>query len=334
MVEERARYPSLSEEDPQLLVGWRPSRRRLTAQRVPLQQSTFAELRGIGTEALERLASTEGRPYEPEAELDEGEHFVLPVGDLPGPEHAQRAEDAVSRRESADDVEDVADLLQLIDDTQELDALDATTLARGQFLFYAIVIAAEDGRNVGFVRQMDPVHSLRKGRMFGRYGDALDRVERPDFILYGETDLVVTDEKIYAFRTSALTRLLSDVDVALQQAPSFVERAGQALQGRVELADSALVILKEACSRRPSYAVRVRRLTIRLESLGDLTADRIRKALTDSEIDASLLLDEQGNFEFEEKHVRTFFDFMEGRWFQDPLGAEWRRADRFARRRL
>jgi hypothetical protein len=75
----------------------------------------------------------------------------------------------------------------------------------------------------------------------------------------------------------------------------------------------------------------LRALPARLEAI-DLTAGRLRASLDKHGIDASVILDENDQFSFDERDVATFFDAIESRYFEDDLGGEGRRADRFSTR--
>jgi hypothetical protein len=341
------------EKDPHLVLGWRPMTRRLAAGRVPLRDDVFESLRQVAREALARLGSSRSRSYEPAAELEESEeHFVVPIGDLPPPQRPPRRQrsartetgtaneagagtDEHPRVEPGSDLggtlPDVADLVAIVRQVDDLESIDAGRLAEGSFLFYGIVLPGPAG-HVGFVKKTDPVTTLRKGRAYFRYADALVTTARPDLMLYGDVDMVVGPTDIAVFRKSALDQLLSDVRVVLQDVPANVGLVGTSLAAKVPLTAAARDSLEEYCSTRPSLAARLRLLPARIDQI-KLTPACVRKALRRHGEDPSLLVNGSGEFDFAGEGVRAFLDVAEGRWFEDEFSSERRRADRYSIRK-
>src|SRR5215218_3499357 len=182
--------------DPRLILGWRPAMRRLAGGRVRLRDDVFGSLRQVPEEARIRLASSRARPYQPTAELEEGEeHFLIPIGKLPSPPRRRRRRSQVdgpvsaaagtgdgdeaspggAASEESATLPQVADLVALTRQVDDLESIDAGRLAEGSFLFYGIVLPGPAG-NVAFIRRIDPVAVLRKGRAFFQYADALTAV--------------------------------------------------------------------------------------------------------------------------------------------------------------
>jgi hypothetical protein len=58
----------------------------------------------------------------------------------------------------------------------------------------------------------------------------------------------------------------------------------------------------------------------------------VRRSLTAHGIDSDLLFDANGHFSFAGQNVGIFLDVIEGRYFEDDLGGERRRADRYSTR--
>jgi hypothetical protein len=340
------------EGDPRLILGWRPAMRRLAGGRVRLRDDVFGSLKQVPEEARARLASSRARPYQPTAELEEGEeHFLIPIGDLPSPPRRHRrrtrADGPVSAATGTVDGDEaslggaasdasatlpqVADLVALTRRVDDLESIDAGRLAEGSFLFYGIVLPGPAG-NVAFIRRIDPVAVLRKGRAFFQYADALTAVRRPDFMLYPDVDLIIGPTAIAAFRRSALDQLLSDVRLVLQDVPANVGAVQSSLASKVPLTPAARHALEEYCSTRPSLAARLRTLPARIEQI-DLTPDLLRKVLERHGEDSSLLVNMAGEFDFTGEQVRAFLDVAESRWFEDEFSGELRRADRYSIRR-
>src|SRR6266536_1830881 len=281
------------EKAPRLILGWRPSIRRLAGGRVRLRDDVYRSLKQVSEEALVRLASSRARPYQPTAELEEGEeHFVIPIGELPAPPRRRR------RRSRAV-------------------GSDAETGPAG---------------NVAFIRRMDPVAVLRKGRAFFQYADALTAIGRPDFMLYPDVDLVIGPTAIAAFRKSALDQLLSDVRFVLQDVRASVSAVQASLASKVPLTPATQDALEKYCSTRPSLAARLRTLPARIEQIA-FTPVLVWKALDRHGEDPSLLVNTTGEFDFAGEEVQAFLDVVEGRWFEDEFSDERRRADRYSIRR-
>jgi hypothetical protein len=290
--------------------------------------------------------------YEPTAELEEGEeHFVISISELPSPgppargsvrteppgtaaaveEEPAESNDAASATLRAA-LPDVADLVDITRRADSLDPIDAGQLAEGTFLFYGIVLPGEDG-NVGFIKRTDPVTALRKGRAFFQFSDALVAIQRPDFMLFPDIDLIVGPTAIAAFRKSALNALLSDVRVVLQDVPAKVREVAKSLTSKVPLTAAATEALERYCSTRPSLAARLRTLPTRVKGI-KLTPELVRDALKRHGEGPSLLVTPDGQFNFTGDGVRAFLDIAEGRWFEDEFSGERRRADRYSLRRL
>jgi hypothetical protein len=63
-----------------------------------------------------------------------------------------------------------------------------------------------------------------------------------------------------------------------------------------------------------------------------LDAATLKRSLSMHGIDPDILFDEKDNFSFTQQNVGIFFDAVEGRYFEDDLGGERRRADRYSTR--
>jgi hypothetical protein len=311
----------------------------------------FDTLRAVPRETLARLSSSRPRPYEPTAELEEREeHFVIPISELPAPPRRRRriaSSDETDSPEArtaegngstnatpsgpAAALPDVADLIDLTRRVDDLDPIDAGQLAQGSFLFYGIVLPGPAGP-VAFIKKSDPVTTLRKGRAYFRYADALVATDRPDFMLYPDIDLVVGPSGIAAFHKNALNELLADVRVVLQDVPANVGHVQTSLALKVPLTTGARDALQEFCSTRPSMAARLRTLSARIDAI-NLTPDLVREALQRHGEDPSVLVNAAGEFDFAGEGVRIFLDIAESRWFEDEFSNERRRADRYSIRR-
>src|SRR5438876_878918 len=131
---------------PRLVLGWRPASRRLTAARVPLRDDVFDALREIPQDALARLEASTARPYEPAADLEEGEeHFLVPISEVPfrpaaqpktsrarssaPPESGDEDQLTEHRNEVEQALPEVADLMAVVSGVDGLVGIDAGRLA-------------------------------------------------------------------------------------------------------------------------------------------------------------------------------------------------------------
>lgn len=298
-------------DDPRLIVGRRNSAGALEGSRVDLHDDTFAVIREIATNALETLTNTVARPYEPFAELEDGEeHFEL---SLEGP----------AGSDSDDEVADVTRLIMIVDD---LRSLDARNLRDQTSLFYAICWPAS---GTGFVRKADPARGVRHGRYFA-YRDALRKVDEPDLMLYDTVDFVIHDGHAGILKPTPFRTLFADVHVALAEVPNYVDAVRTSLTQVTPMSDASAAALLSVVSSRTSFAARLRRLSIRMLEV-TVTRESIELAAARHLDDPSALLVE-GEVVFDATNVPVFLDLLEGRLFEDDFTGERRRADRWSTR--
>ncbi len=299
--------------DPRLVVGRRPKPKHLEANRVDVHQDAHHDLRQIAEAALQKLAATPRRTYEPFAELEiDEEHFEAQLGSDRG------------------DVEGDAELPRLIEIADELEPADARDLHDASNLFYALCWPTSAGM-IGFVKQSDPVRILRSGRRFFQYQDALRSVQTPDFALEASIDFVVHAGTVAILRPTPFRNLFTDVDVALTSVPAYVADTRAALAATAPLTTSSAAALQAVVSRRVTYASRLKRLAERLSET-PVTAESIRAAAARHLDDPSVVIDDSGRLTFDEEHVSDLLDLLEGRLFEDDFSGQRRRADRFSTR--
>lgn len=315
------------ESDPRLVVGFRAGSRGLSGHRIEVHEDAFSDLRDLSSNALAEIEAAVPRPYEPYGELERGEeYFWVDVNGLP-----RRSR---PRRRAGDDADTAhdgsADLIQLIQHVDELDPVAPNELA-ARYAFYAMCWPLDEGGFIGLIKKMDPRRALRVGRRWFQYGDVLRHTEPPDLVLEPDVDLVVTDTIVATKNPVAFKDLFNDVQVVLASLPGNISAVRDLLKGAVPLSDAAAGALEEAARRRVSYARRLHDLPARLEAISiDKTA--LKREMRRVNVDPKSLLDGDGNFTFTSRDVGTFLDVIEARYFEDALGGEHRRADRFSRR--
>jgi hypothetical protein len=325
---------------PRLLVGWREGR-RLSAYRVRLYEDVFGDLAKLCQPAVSQIQNYVERNFENFAGLDDSEYFWYAHAALPsreGPITGHAASITVSHEIFVGAVEentsspndDTADLVRLVKSVDGLQEATREDLDEGGYSFYAICWPHRRSM-IGFVSRMNPMATLKPGFRYFQFGDAMTTAVRPDFSLREGADLVIGNEGTAILSPFSFEILLGDVGVRFDRVSDDVAAVRTALADTINLTSFAEEALLFEASRTRSYARRLRLLPDRLSKIG-LDAETLRGSLIVHEVDPSLLFDENGNFSFDHRNVGMFFDVIEGRYFEDDLGGERRRADRYSTR--
>jgi hypothetical protein len=226
--------------------------------------------------------------------------------------------------------DDTADLVQLVKSVDALQEASREDLDEGGYSFYAICWPHRESM-IGFVSRMNPMTTLKPGIRYFQFGDAMTTARRPDFALREGADLVIGNEGTAILAPYSFEILLGDVGVRFDRVGADVNIVKKALASTISLTQTAEDALLTEASRRRSYAKRLRLLPDRLGKIS-LDATSIRRSLNAHAIDPDLLFDENGRFSFTPQNVGMFLDVIEGRYFEDDLGSERRRADRYSTR--
>lgn len=318
-----------------MLVGWREPYKRLDAYRVELHEDVAPELAALCQPAVNQIQNFSERTFENFAELDDREYFWYPHADLP--HHAlghSASDDNAAMADKGDDVSmadnDTADLVRLVKTVDALPAATRDDLDEGGYSFYAICWPHQ-GSMIGFVSRKDPIACLKPGFRYFQFGSTMRTATRPDFALKEGADLVVGTDGTAILSPFSFETLLGDVGVSFDNVKDDVATVRNLLDAAICLTpDSENALIKEA-SRTRSNAKRLRLLPDRLSKIS-LDVTELRDILTRHGVDPDLLFDADGNFSFTQVNVRIFFDVIEGRYFEDDLGGERRRADRYSTR--
>jgi hypothetical protein len=226
--------------------------------------------------------------------------------------------------------EDTADLIRLVKSIDGLQEATRGDLDEGGYSFYAICWPHRESM-VGFVSRMNPMATLNPGYRYFQFGNAMSTVRRPDFALREGADLVIGAEGTAILSPYSFETLLGDVGVSFGNTDNDVGAVKAALGDTILLTPDAEKALLMEASRTRSNAKRLRLLPDRLSKIS-LDLALLRRSLTAHGIDADLLFDAEGHFSFAQQNVGMFFDIIEGRYFEDDLGGEQRRADRYSTR--
>ena len=300
------------EGTPRLVVGWREAS-AFRCMRIDLHQNTFGELGASCAAALETIQSSDARTYEPFSALEHGEQYFW--FQLPG--------------HSGDSDNQESSLHAQIQGVDQLDALEADELRRHRVLFYAIVWPRSGGGFLGFVTKSDPQKSLRPGFRYFQFGQTLKRVDQPDLVISDGADLVIRPGEVAALSESAFKNLLSDLQVVFTAVPTSVDDIEAALASALPLSEDSSNALRLVGSRKVSVARRLALLAPRLAKI-ERDPRKFRAHIRRFGFNPAEFIDRNGQLIFSEERVEQFLDFAEGRVYEDELGLEQRRADRFS----
>lgn len=298
------------EGEPRFLVGWRTAK-SFECMRIDVHRDVFGELRDACEPALAILREATARPYEPFAELERGEEyfeFALqpgPSGDLSSSLHVQA---------------------QAVD---QLSVLDADEIRRHRLLLYGICWPRRDGGFLCFVTKQNPQRQLEPGVRFFQFGSSLKRVERPDLAISDGADVVLRPMDVAILRPTAFKDLFTDIEVAFAEVPTYVATIAGVLVSDMPLTPASAAALEAAGRRKLSVARRLRLLNDRLLKI-QTDAPAFRKHLKRFGFNPLEFIDRKNNLVFDEARVERFLDFAEGRLYEDELGGEQRRADRYS----
>ena len=314
------------EGPPRMLVGWREPHRRLNAYRVALHEDVFSELAALCQPAVAQVQNYKERDFENFAALDDGEYFWYAHAALPGHEFGGAGSDG-----DAPTVEnDTADLVRLVKSVDSLQDATREDLDEGGYSFYSICWPHR-GSMIGFVSRKNPIACLNPGLRYFQFGNVMRAATRPEFALKQGADLLVGADGTAILSPYSFTTLLGDVGVSFDHVGDDVAAVKTALDTTVRLTPAAEEALLKEASRTRSNAKRLRLLLDRLSKIS-LDVTSLRSSLTAHDVDPDLLFDASDNFSFTQKNVGIFFDVIEGRYFEDDLGGERRRADRYSTR--
>jgi hypothetical protein len=313
-------------EPPRMLIGWREPHRRLNAYRVSLHEDVFDELAALCQPAVARIQNYKERAFENFAALDDSEYFWYAHAALP-----RHESQAGSPDEDALTVEnDTADLVRLVESVDGLQEASRDDLDEGGYSFYSICWPHR-GSMIGFVSRKNPIASLNPGFRYFQFGNAMRTVSRPDFALREGADLVIGADGTAILSPYSFTTLLGDVGVSFDHVRDDVAAVKTALTSTASLTPAAEEALLREASRTRSNAKRLRLLPDRLNKIS-LDVASLRRSLSTHDVDPDLLFDTNDHFSFTQQNVGMFFDVIEGRYFEDDLGGERRRADRYSTR--
>lgn len=166
-----------TEESVTLFCAWRSRSQDVeelgpyTAAKIDTTDEVADFLREAARVTLGELEDSQRVPYTADAELKEGEAFVL---------------------DNEDDLDELADFRALVEAAASLDRLDPDDLPRRRVQLYGVAVGHEEPRT-GYIRKASPVKTATKGGIFARALPRLAAVEEPVLELAGVFDFVLSD---------------------------------------------------------------------------------------------------------------------------------------------
>ena len=321
--------------DPHLILGRRQGKREIDAVLVDLHRNLFAEVREICERTLARLGETGPRAYEPNAEVERDEHhFVLGLDTLPEQPAPARRRSGQQREAQVSDEENpdrTAALVKALRSPGGLAPVDAAHLSDFTAIFYSLAYQQDDDTWVHFIKKVNPRRILKKGWVWTQFSDVLQRSEAPAMVLESDVDVVLTSEILAGFSAYPIKTLFTDVYLVMRDVPDYIEHIASAISATMPLSETAKAALLTYVGKKVSVAARLYRLQERISTL-DLKPDRVQESLIKHGFDPAQLIGTDGGFAFDETGASLFLDTVEGRFFEDDLTGEHRRADRFSTR--
>jgi hypothetical protein len=313
--------------DPHLVLGRRARKKGIETVQVELHADLHDLLRHTCELAIEKVQATDGRPYEPSAELESGEeHFFLHIDQIP-----VQVSVSVSGQNDDENPERTAALIEALGDFGSIEYIDRAGLRDFKPLFYSIAWQQSGGDWAHFIRKANPMQVLKPGRIWTQFSDVLVSMQEPAMAIDGEVDIILANGVMRAFKSTPVKDLFTDVHLVMRDVSTYVGRVRDLLNTSVPLGQAAAESLEKAAHKKYSIAVRLYLLPERISQL-NLSVPRLRRVFNQHDLDQYELLGKDKTFSFGEDMVPAFLDVIEGRYFEDDWTDEFRRADRFSKR--
>lgn len=296
---------TLDPNDPTLtlLVG-RRSGIHVIGGHVNVADDAREALRASADRAVEDLETKDVRQYDPDAQLEDGEYFLL-----------DRAA-----------VEDSMRMLAFLDGGPESPLLSPDDVAERPQLFYASLIGQDVGRRLAFVSKSNPAKVVRSGLFMTPKHDVLTRIDDDVFLFEDRVDLIVNHDQIVVFNQPAFEQWFRDTPVLQERVRDWIGGITQHLPLDGDGADR----LAERCRTNS----RLRRVLYSIQARGhlkDVSIARIRQHVRSQGLDASRLIN-GGKLVFDDADPTTLLKLLNEDLFKGGLTDEPFVVDRKSRR--
>ena len=312
-------------DDPRFIVGYRKASGKIDCYRIDIHRDIFGDFREVAESAQDHLRQSEPRDYAPFGALEENEYFFIAANQIPVRETSG---DRTTRQKPG--VHEMAEALRIVNETDQHPVLSSNDLRSDtRFNLYVLSFRVEGGY-LGFIRKLNPRKSFKPGLRYFQYGDTLKKVDQPDFVIDDLVDVVISPTEVAILTESVVPILFRDVQLAMQSVNANVTTVVTEFAGCLPISPAGVDALRRNCSRGPRNAKRLYDLIhYRLAGI-TLNSQSIGAALSARNLGHLLVNDE---LHLSDTSVSDFFDFIEGRLFDDDHTPEARRADRFSARK-
>ncbi|WP_125458683.1 hypothetical protein [Rhodococcus sp. 1168] len=295
-----------------LSVGW-TSGRNTKIRQILLGTDVAAEFRSVARRAIADLQTREAADWTPDADLTPETFLVLDVGEV-----------GDAPRLTSD--HDGKKFLEVLSQAERLEAINPKHLPTGDVSFYAIVIGDPGDRTV-FIRRSNPRRGLKRGRIYSTLADTLQTVDDPIFAFDGWVDLVVSEENLYILSQTVFVAFFRDQETLARKIPEWIDQ----LATHVPLGRESKDVLTQRVSRDSRLKARLEAI-VRRDHLSTVSTEELRRAMEDNELDASRLLDAEGNLTITADDVPQVLYLLNEDLFTGSLTNTGFRADKKATR--
>lgn len=306
-----------------LVLGWRKGS-TIAAGRLNLARDMQQDLRQRAQASLGHIGSRTVRTYDPAAQLEDDEVFLLTIDQLPTrpKRRSPGRQPKPTPDEPPDEQEEASALVDLLSIPGNLDPIPADDVRGQTFLFYAVVFSDPSG-SVAFLKRHNPGSVLKTGRVLGMVGQDITRIEEPVLIFEPDFDLIIDGDELAALKPTALARLFVDLDVAAAAVPSYV---AELRTTKLKFSADTLNLLTTVCSRRRLLAGRLQSL-IQTNHIASLEIQMVRAYVVGLKEDPSRFI-RDGALNVSEDDVAALIDVLDQRHYRGGYDQMLRRADR------
>ena len=306
-----------------LVLGWRRGS-GINAGRLNLARDMHGELRARAQNSLDEIGQRTVRSYDPAAQLESDEVFLLTIDELPT--RPQRRRPGRRPRSAIefppDPPEEASALFELLSAPGGLDPIPADSARGRTFLFYAVVFSNRSS-SVAFLKRHNAGSVLKTGRLLGLVGQNVTRIDDPVLIFESDFDLVVDGGELAALTPTALPRLFVDLKVAAAAIPAHV---ADLKASSLKFSEATLEAITLACRNRPLLAGRLQALT-QTDHLSTLTIEMVHEYVTGLNEDPTRFI-QNGEVLVAAEDVADLLDVLDQRHYRGGYDRLLRRADR------
>lgn len=303
----------IDSQDPMTLaVGWTVGKNTKVRQ-VLLGADVATEFYQVAQNTISDLSNREASEWTPDADLSPETYLICPATDVGDSPKLTSDHDGKS-------------FLEVLSQAERLEAINPKHLPTGDVSFYAIVIGAP-GERIVFIRRSNPRRGLKRGKIYGTLSDSLQKVQDPIFAFDDWIDLVLSGENLYVLSQTVFAAFFRDQESLAKKIPEWIAQ----LEEHVPLADSSRECIQTRVTRDSRLKARLEAI-VRRDHLASVSAETLRIAMEDNELDAERLLDSEGNLILEDDDVQQVLYLLNEDLFTGSLTKTGFRADKKAAR--